>query len=307
MGLGRRSRASAIPSKRHASSSCSRASGARRRNGAGATSPKASSHRRRCPSVPPVRAAPGEWFNHEAHDESSHEVHEDPQGSCLSWPSCSSWRSPFVAFVADSPRQPVRARSWPVQAIRFRSSSTSPARRASPSSTPTAPAPTSTWSKRWDRAGCSSTTTTTAGSTSSSSTAGRSPTRPSRSRARHRLYPQPRQRHVRGRQRRSGIQHREYGMGACAGDYDGDGRAGPLHHQLRPQRALPQPRRRHVRRRDGARRGSAIRSGAPAARSPIWIATAISICGSPTTSTPTGRAARSAATRAPGRASTATR
>jgi enediyne biosynthesis protein E4 len=43
-------------------------------------------------------------------------------------------------------------------------------------------------------------------------------------RARHRLY------HNRGRGTfedvtdRSGIQHREYGMGACAGDYDGDGR-----------------------------------------------------------------------------------
>jgi hypothetical protein len=43
-------------------------------------------------------------------------------------------------------------------------------------------------------------------------------------RARHRLY------HNRGNGQfedvteRSGIQHREYGMGACAGDYDGDGR-----------------------------------------------------------------------------------
>ena len=43
-------------------------------------------------------------------------------------------------------------------------------------------------------------------------------------RARHRLY------HNRGNGTfedvtdRSGIQHREYGMGACAGDYDGDGR-----------------------------------------------------------------------------------
>ena len=43
-------------------------------------------------------------------------------------------------------------------------------------------------------------------------------------RARHRLY------HNRGNATfedvsdRSGIQHREYGMGACAGDYDGDGR-----------------------------------------------------------------------------------
>ena len=58
----------------------------------------------------------------------------------------------------------------------------SAARPASTSATSTARAPTSTWSRRSARAGCSSTTTTTAGSTSSWSTAGRSPIRRSRGR-----------------------------------------------------------------------------------------------------------------------------
>ena len=64
--------------------------------------------------------------------------------------------------------------------------------------TSTARAPTSTSSRRWARADCSSTTTTTAGSTSSWWTAGRWPTAPSRS-APPSAVPQPRQRHVRRR------------------------------------------------------------------------------------------------------------
>ena len=105
-------------------------------------------------------------------------------------------------------------------------------------------------------------------------------------RARHRLY------HNRGNgtfedvTERSGIQHREYGMGACAGDYDGDGRPDLYITNYGPN-AL------YRNRGDGTftdvtatARASASRAGAPAARSPIWIATAISISGSSTTSTP---------------------
>ena len=43
-------------------------------------------------------------------------------------------------------------------------------------------------------------------------------------RARHRLYRNRGNGTFEDVTERSGIQHREYGMGACAGDYDGDGR-----------------------------------------------------------------------------------
>ena len=87
-------------------------------------------------------------------------------------------------------------------------------------------------------------------------------------RARHRLY------HNRGNgtfedvTERSGIQHRGYGMGACAGDYDGDGRPdlyitnyGPnvLYQTTATAPSPTSPRR----------RASAIRDGARAAHSPI--------------------------------------
>ena len=42
-------------------------------------------------------------------------------------------------------------------------------------------------------------------------------------------------------------------MGACAGDYDNDGRDRSLRHQRRAEHALPQRRRRHVHRRDPTR------------------------------------------------------
>ena len=54
--------------------------------------------------------------------------------------------------------------------------------------------------------------------------AGRSPTPAVARRARHRLYRNRGNGTFEDVTDRSGIQHREYGMGACAGDYDGDGR-----------------------------------------------------------------------------------
>ena len=84
---------------------------------------------------------------------------------------------------------------------------------------------TNTSSRRWGRAACSSTTTTTAGSTCSWSTAARSPIAAvARPRAPSALS-QPRQRHLRGcHGARPASPHRDYGMGACAGDIDNDGR-----------------------------------------------------------------------------------
>lgn len=103
---------------------------------------------------------------------------------------------------------------------------------------------------------------------------------------------------------RSGIRHRDYGMGACAGDYDNDGWTDLYVTNFGPNVLY---------RNAGAgtftdvTRTSARRSGAPAAPSRIWTETATSICSSPITSSPTRSTARSAATRDCGRASTATR
>ena len=49
----------------------------------------------------------------------------------------------------------------------------------------------------------------------------------------------------------TGMPQNDYGMGVAVGDYDNDGFAGPVRHQLRRQHALSQQRRRHVHRRHG--------------------------------------------------------
>ena len=103
-------------------------------------------------------------------------------------------------------------------------SSTPPARPASTSATSTARVPTSIWSKPSARVGCSSTTTTMAGSTSSLSMAVRWPIPAVARRARHRLFRNRGNGTFQDVTAQSGIQHRDYGMGACAGDYDNDGR-----------------------------------------------------------------------------------
>ena len=105
-------------------------------------------------------------------------------------------------------------------------------------------------------------------------------------RARHRLYRNRGNGTFEDVTERSGIQHREYGMGACAGDYDNDGRPDLYITNFGPN-AL------YRNRGDGTftdvtatARASASRAGARAARLPISIATAISISWSSTTSTP---------------------
>ena len=71
----------------------------------------------------------------------------------------------------------------------------------------------------------------------------------------------------------------------------------PVHHLLRPQRALSQQRRRHVHRRDREGRPAArpTCATAPAARGSTTTATAASICSSPTTSTRRSRSCPSPA------------
>ena len=53
----------------------------------------------------------------------------------------------------------------------------------------------------------------------------------------------------------AGVDAAAWGYGVCAGDYDGDGRARPLRHQLRPELPVPEQGGRHVRggRREGRR------------------------------------------------------
>ena len=105
-------------------------------------------------------------------------------------------------------------------------------------------------------------------------------------RARHRLFRNQRRRHVRRRHRgvaRSATA--EYGMGACAGDVDNDGRI-DLYVTNYGANALYRNDGDGVFAdvtRDGGR-GTAA-AGAPAARSSTWTATATWICSSPTTST----------------------
>ena len=159
------------------------------------------------------------------------------------------------------------------------------ARPASTSATSTARAPTSIWSRRWARAGCSSTTTATAGSTSSWSMAGRSPIR--RSRGGHGIACSATAATARSRTspRGPGIQHRDYGMGACAGDYDDDGRVDLYVTNVRTEHALPQPRRRQRSRDVTAAARVGVRAWSASCAFADLDATAISICASPTTST----------------------
>ena len=87
-----------------------------------------------------------------------------------------------------------------------------------------APAQRSTSSRRWARARCSSTSMTTAGWICSWSMAVRWPIRRRGSRAQHRLYRNRGDGEFEDVTQAAGIRHREYGMGACAADYDNDDR-----------------------------------------------------------------------------------
>ena len=104
-------------------------------------------------------------------------------------------------------------------------------------------------------------------------------------RARHRLYRNRRNGTFEDVTARSNIRHRDYGMGACAGDFDNDGltdlyitNVGPnaLYRNTGGGRFAEVPKA----------GGAARRSGARAARSWTSIATATSTSSSPTTLTP---------------------
>ena len=67
-------------------------------------------------------------------------------------------------------------------------------------------------------------------------------------RARHRLFRNRGNGTFQDITAQSGIQHRDYGMGACAGDYDNDGRVDLYFDERRAEHAVPQRRRRQVHR-----------------------------------------------------------
>ena len=96
--------------------------------------------------------------------------------------------------------------------------------------------------------------------------------------------------------KQAGVDLAAWGNGACAGDFDGDGRLDLYVTNWGPNVAVPQPRRRHLRGRRRQRRASRPAAGAPAARSSTPTATAISTCTSPATSrrpgSPSSRAQR---------------
>ena len=119
--------------------------------------------------------------------------------------------------------------------------------------------------------------------------------------------PQPRQRHVRGRHRRAGIAHPEYGMGACAADYDNDGWIDLYVTNVGPNVLYHNNGGKTLHRRDATGRRRRRRCSARAAPSPTSTATATSICSSPTTWTHASTTTSSAATPASRSASTATR
>ena len=104
--------------------------------------------------------------------------------------------------------------------------------------------------------------------------AGRRPARASSA------VPQPRQRHVRRRHGSLRDSASRVRHGRVRGRLRRRRPAGPVHHQLRTERALPQSTATAPSPTSPPPRASAIRDGARAAHSPIWIATEISICGS---------------------------
>ena len=109
------------------------------------------------------------------------------------------------------------------------------------SCTSTAPATRNSSRKSWGRAASSSTSTTTAGSTCFSWTAARSPIRRWPRRARHRLYRNRRNGTFEDVTAASGIRHRDYGMGACAGDFDNDGLIDLYITNVGPNRSIAMP------------------------------------------------------------------
>ena len=100
--------------------------------------------------------------------------------------------------------------------------------------------------------------------------------------------PQPRRRHLRGRDREAGpARQTGWGQGGVRRRLRQRRPRRPVRHLLGPEPAVSQPRRRHLRGRDRGRRprDARARAGAPAARSSTTTATAASTCSSPTTST----------------------